>query len=317
MGAEAGVPLVLTPLSGCLYSTTNRAGSADLAKMNFGDAIGEACATFAITNVDDMFVLVTFYAEASTSRTLTPWKITIGQIVGFSAIITVSMIGYGISLVLPSEPLGFLGLLPIILGLWNFTKLFYDEDDDETEVTTAASARGIFKVALVTIMNGGDNIGTYIPLFSQLKGPTIAIYIITYYILLIVWCLVAFLIMKQRHILKLVQKYVEYILPLLYTGLGIFIIVKSECYPWAIERIDEATHSDPGRGTLAGATTFLLLTATCAMAWYTVSKRKLQQNEDIDLSPPHAPTPSGGSPSARLDEPEQPQEASTQQTTTT
>ncbi|CEJ92418.1 hypothetical protein VHEMI08072 [[Torrubiella] hemipterigena] len=251
--------------------------------MNFGESIGEACATFAITNIDDMFVLVTFYAEASTSRTLSAWKITLGQLLGFTVIIIISMIGFGVSLVLPPEPIGFLGLLPILLGLWNFAKLFQDDDDDDTEITTTATLKGIFKVALVTLMNGGDNIGTYIPLFSQIEKSAIAIYIVTYYILLFLWCLAAYLVMRQRHILAFVQKYVEYLLPLLYIGLGIFILIKSKCYPWAIEKINESTGSTPGEGTLAGVTTFILLVATCAMAWYTVAKRKLQDTTEVDL----------------------------------
>lgn len=131
--------------------------------MQFGKTLGEACATFAITNIDDLFVLITFFAEATTSRVLTPWKIVIGQYIGFTIIVCISMIGFGLSLVLPSEPIGFLGLFPILLGVWKFSSLFLPQKEQETEVSTAAGAKGIFKVTLITLMNGGDNIGTYIP----------------------------------------------------------------------------------------------------------------------------------------------------------
>ncbi|KAK8879282.1 cadmium resistance transporter [Apiospora arundinis] len=248
--------------------------------MQFGATLGEACATFAITNIDDLFVLITFFAEATTSKTISPLKIVLGQYIGFTVIVAISMIGFGVSLVLPPEPIGFLGLLPILLGIWKFTNLFLPETEEPTEVTTAAAVKGVLKVALVTLMNGGDNIGTYIPLFSQVERSAIAIYVITYYILLGVLCLAAWLVMRQKHILALVQKYVDYVIPLLYTGLGIFIIVKSDCYPWTIEQINKSTGSSPGEGTMAGVTTFILLAATCAMAWYTVAKRRT-----------HAPTP--------------------------
>lgn len=251
--------------------------------VNFGATIGEACATFAVTNIDDLFVLVTFNAEAAKSRVLTPWKIVLGQFLGFTIIIAISMIGFGISLVLPPEPIGFLGLLPILLGVWKFCQLFYDTPEEPTEVSTAAAMKGVLKVALITLMNGGDNIGTYIPLFAQVERAAIPIYIIVYYILLALWCLAASLIMRQKHILALAQKYVDYILPLLYTGLGIFIIVKSECYPWTIDKINESAPSDPGAGTMAGVTTFVLLAATCTMAWITVGKRKIQTAVELDL----------------------------------
>ncbi|CAI6085073.1 unnamed protein product [Clonostachys chloroleuca] len=219
--------------------------------MQFGTTLGEACATFTITNIDGIFALITFFAEATKSRVLTPWKIVIGQYIGFTIIVCISMIGFGLSLVLPSEPIGFLGLLPILLGIWKFLSLFLPQTEEETEVSTAAGAKGIFKVTLITLMNGGDNIGTYIPLFSQAQRAEIA-----------------------KHILALAQKYVHYVIPLLYTGLGIFIIIKSECYPWSIEQIDKSVPTDLGQGTMAGATVFVILAASCGMAWYTVAKRK-------------------------------------------
>lgn len=242
--------------------------------MQFSTTLGEACATFAITNIDGIFVLITFFAEATKSRVLTPWKIVIGQYIGFTIIVCISMIGFGLSLVLPSEPIGFLGLLPILLGIWKFLSLFLPQTEEETEVSTAAGAKGIFKVTLITLMNGGDNIGTYIPLFSQAQRAEIAVYIVVYYILLGLLCFGSFMAMRQKHILALAQKYVHYVIPLLYTGLGIFIIIKSECYPWSIEQIDKSVPTDPGQGTMAGATVFVILAASCGMAWYTVAKRK-------------------------------------------
>ncbi|KAG8408104.1 hypothetical protein J3459_018174 [Metarhizium acridum] len=235
--------------------------------MQFGKAIGTACSSFAITNIDDIFVLVTFMAEASTTKVLTPLKVTIGQYVGFTVIIAVSMIGFGISLVLPSEPIGFLGLLPILLGLWNVLGLFYPDDEEESEGSRIASMKSVFKVALVTVMNGGDNISTYIPLFSQTKGAEIAVYVVVYYILVGVWCLVAFLVMRQRHVLRAAEKYAHYVVPFLYVGLGIYIIVKSNCYPWTIQRIDAQRGGDPGRMIMAVVTTGLLLMCIAAMLW--------------------------------------------------
>ncbi len=245
--------------------------------MQFGSAVGTACASFAITNIDDLFVLVTFFAEASSSHSLTPLKITIGQFLGFTVIIVVSMIGFGASLALPSEPIGFLGLLPILLGVWKVAELFLPDDDDDEEggQSRIPGMKSVLKVATVTVMNGGDNIGTYVPLFSQAQGAEIAVYVVVYYILLGLWCLVAFLIMKQRHIMAVAEKYARYIVPLLYVGLGIYIIVKSECYPWAIEHIDDKyPSSNPGTAIMAVSTVVLLIVCMGCMLWLTVRKRK-------------------------------------------
>ncbi|OJJ45031.1 hypothetical protein ASPZODRAFT_144343 [Penicilliopsis zonata CBS 506.65] len=259
--------------------------------MQFGKSIGTACSSFAITNIDDLFVLTTFFAEAATSPTLTPVKITVGQYVGFTVIVIISMIGFGASLVLPSEPIGFLGLLPILLGVWKLIDLLLPTGEGEENAGQLpdgqdgqdggekqqshflSSLKSILKVSMITVMNGGDNIGTYIPLFAQAKGPEIAIYVVTYYILLGLWCLAAFLIMKQRHVLRLAQRYADRVVPFLYMGLGMYIIIKSSCYPWSIKRIDVSSSSHPGKAIMAVVTTVLLLICIAAMLWRAKVKR--------------------------------------------
>ncbi|WYZ36716.1 hypothetical protein EsH8_II_000222 [Colletotrichum jinshuiense] len=276
--------------------------------MDFGKALGTACATFSVTNIDDIFVLVTFFAESSTSKTLTPLRITIGQYVGFTVIIIISMIGFGASFLFPTEPIGFLGLLPILLGIWwFFGVLLPDKEEAPENLTTAnmpttagtstpvgmctiAGMKSIFKVASITVMNGADNISTYIPLFSQARGAEIAVYLVTYYVLLGVWCLAAFLVMKQKHILRVAQKYARIVVPFLYLGLGIFIIVDSECYPWSIEHIDDRFFADPGTTVMAVVTTFTLLPCIGAMLWIKLRKMRAQ-----------APREAGGSARASLE----------------
>ncbi|KAJ4317798.1 hypothetical protein N0V84_007160 [Fusarium piperis] len=229
-----------------------------------------------------MFVLVTFFAEATTSQTLTPLNIVIGQYVGFTIIVGVSMIGFGASLLLPTQPIGFLGLLPILLGVWWLFAIIFPSGEEETEdspgdkVSTAAGLKSIFKVSAITIMNGADNISTYVPLFSQAEGAEIAVYVVVYYIFLGLWCLIAFLIMKQKHILRVAQRYARVVVPFLYMGLGVFIIVKSECYPWSIEHIDDEHASHPGKTIMAVVTTFLLLACFGTMLWVKLRNKAAQ-----------------------------------------
>ncbi|RHZ51794.1 uncharacterized protein CDV56_104249 [Aspergillus thermomutatus] len=270
----------------------NAAITALLPIMQFGKSLGAACGSFAITNIDDMFVLVTFFAEASASRTVTPLKITAGQYLGFTVIIIISMIGFGASLLIPAEPIGFLGLLPILLGIWKFFDLLFpeEEDEEESEKSKIAGVKSILKVSAITVMNGGDNIGTYIPLFAQAKGAEIAVYIVTYYILVGVWCLVAFLVMKQKHILLVAERYASVVVPFLYLGLGVYIVVKSSCYPWSIQHIDDSTSAHPGKTIMAVVTTVLLLICIGAMLWCKLRK-KAAQPPDSNTSQEDSPSP--------------------------
>lgn len=253
--------------------------------MEFGKSIGTACSSFAITNIDDMFVLVTFFAEAAVSRTTTPWKITIGQYLGFTIIVIISMIGFGISYALPSEPIGFLGLLPILLGIWKLLEvLFPGKEEEEEGDSRVADLKSVLKVASITVMNGGDNIGTYVPLFSQAKGTEIAVYVVVYYILLGVWCLAAWSLMGQRHVLRLVEKYMQWVIPFLFIGLGIYITVKSDAYPWSIERINNSFIPNPGEVMMGVFTAFFLLSCIGIMLWLRLRKRCQTSTPDTEVA---------------------------------
>jgi cadmium resistance transport/sequestration family protein len=253
--------------------------------MQFGQSIGTACSTFAITNIDDLFVLVTFFAEAATTKSITPLKITLGQYLGFTIIVIISMVGFGISFALPSEPIGFLGLLPILLGVCKLLDdvIFPGEEEEEEERSKFASMKSILKVASITLINGGDNIGTYVPLFSQAKGTEIAVYVVVYYILLGIWCFAAWLLMGQKHVLRLVERYMRWVIPFLYIGLGIYITVKSGAYPWSIEHINNQFLGNPGETIMSIVTTALLLTCIGAMLWYKLRQWARRPAPDVEV----------------------------------
>ena len=244
-----------------------------------GNALLTACSTFAITNIDDLFILVTFFAEATTSKTLTPLTIVAGQYVGFSVVLAISMIGFGIAVVLPTEPIGFLGLLPILLGFWSLLDLLVrtgDGDDDNGNdgmEVKVGGWRAISKVAVVTVVNGGDNMGTYIPLFAQASLGDIAIYLVAYYVLLGVWCLAAWLVMQQKDVLRLAEKYASFVVPVLYLGLGVLIMVKSKCYPWLGGRIEAETEVS-GLAVLASTTAAFIVLCAGGMVWVKLRRRR-------------------------------------------
>ena len=258
--------------------------------MHFGKSVGVACASFAITNIDDMFVLVTFFSEATTSKTMTPLRITLGQFIGFTVIVIISMIGFGVSYVIPTEPIGFLGYAPMLIGVWRLSG-FLVTMREEPETDRHAAIKSTLRVSIVTVMNGGDNISTYVPLFSQAKKAEIAVYVVTYYILLGVWCLVAFMVMREKHILSIAKRYMHIGIPFLYVGLGLYIIIKSSCYPWSIVEINHSVSTHPGKAIMSTMTVFLLLTCTGLMLWFRLKQKAAQPASEAIVEETSSPTP--------------------------
>ncbi len=186
--------------------------------------------SFAATNIDDIAILMLFFAQNATFR---PKHIVVGQYLGFTALILISLPGFFGGLILPRYWIGLLGLIPIAIGLSNL--LNWEDASEEVEAQTELSEDAIasfispqaYAVAAVTFANGGDNIGVYVPLFANSNLGSLAIIVGIFFLLVGVWCYVAYKLTQQGAIAELLTRYVNYFVPVVLIGLGAFIILES------------------------------------------------------------------------------------------
>ena len=130
---------------------------------------------FAATNVDDIVILSLFFAHLRHWRQALP--LLLGKTLGFSLLVLISLVGLlGQQLLAPPWP-GLLGLVPIALGLWRWRQLQASTAEQEPVAELEAGAApldattrpwaGLLTMAGLTLANGADNIGVYLPLFAQ------------------------------------------------------------------------------------------------------------------------------------------------------
>jgi cadmium resistance protein CadD (predicted permease) len=81
--------------------------------MQISTALSRAIVAFAATNLDDIFVLTFFFAQ----KNLQIWRVVLGQYLGIAGLILVSLVGFFASLIIPYKWIGFLGLIPIAIGI--------------------------------------------------------------------------------------------------------------------------------------------------------------------------------------------------------
>jgi cadmium resistance protein CadD (predicted permease) len=179
--------------------------------------------TFVSTNIDDLFLLVGYFSDRSFSRDL----IFAGQILGMAAIVAISLVAAFVAFAISPAHVGLLGLAPIIIGIGKLLRLGKTEDGQPT-------AAGILQVATVTVVNGGDNIAAYTPIFAT-QGPremsaTLAIFAI----LTLVWCFAALGLVRHTALGKPLRRYGHVLLPFILIGLGILILYRSGAVNLAI-----------------------------------------------------------------------------------
>ncbi|PSB61932.1 transporter, partial [Chroococcidiopsis cubana CCALA 043] len=81
-----------------------------------------------------------------------------------------------------------------------------------------------YKVAAVAVANGGDNISIYIPLFAGSQLASLGIIIAVFFLMLGVWCAIAYLLTRQPTIAYMLTRYGQPLVPFVLIGLGLFIM---------------------------------------------------------------------------------------------
>ncbi len=196
-------------------------------------AITTGVTAFSATNIDDFVILLLFFSQVN--ATFRDRHIVVGQYLGFTALVIASLPGFFGGLILSRNWIGLLGLVPIAIGL---SSLLNHEGDlsEEVEPETRPSdhypitsfvSPQTYSVAAVTVANGSDNIGIYVPLFASTTFESILIILCVFFLLLGVWCYTAYKLAHQPVIAQVLARYVNTLVPFVLIGLGIFIVLES------------------------------------------------------------------------------------------
>lgn len=209
----------------------------------FARAMIAGLTSFAATNIDDIVILMLFFAQVNATFRIR--HIVIGQYLGFSALIVASLPGFFGGLILPKAWIGILGLVPIAIGISHLVNREKDENQvqavsNEFNRSTANLSVGstlgsllapqTYNVAAVTFANGGDNIGIYVPLFASSDPASLGVILGVFFLLKGVWCYIAYRLTRQPAVAHVLTRYGKKIVPFVLIGLGIFIIIESGTY---------------------------------------------------------------------------------------
>jgi cadmium resistance transport/sequestration family protein len=214
----------------------------------FGTAIAEGITAFIATNIDDIIILLLFFAQVDAN--FRRRHIVVGQYLGFTLLIFASLPGFFGGLVVPREWIGLLGLLPIAIGLKQLLNRQADTEDVQTVtgefespsppkhkksfLSTVFSPQ-TYKVAAVTVANGGDNISIYIPIFAGSTLIRLGVILCVFFLMVGVWCAIAFSLTRHPAIARVLSRYGHVIVPYVLIALGLFILYERGSFsllPW-------------------------------------------------------------------------------------
>ena len=198
------------------------------------------------TTFDDNIYLTAFFSEVN--RTFRPKHVVVGEVLGFTALVIVSLLGFLVGLVIPSTWTGLLGILPILIGLNNLRNLNKDDSAEDKSANRKINSkfrgfdsrkrslwdvirdRQTYRVSAVTIANGGNNLGIYIPLFATSSIQNLSVIIPVCYFIVFCWLFMSYTLTHQPGIAFVLSRYARKIFPFVLMWLGVRILLDSKSY---------------------------------------------------------------------------------------
>jgi cadmium resistance protein CadD (predicted permease) len=202
-------------------------------------------ATAVATTFDDNIYLTLFFGKVN--RSFRPRHVVIGEYLGFSTLVGISLVGFLGGLAIPHVWIGLLGFLPMMIGISHLLS----REQEETIQTVSASLDAkstrrsksqnqsfwatlrdpqTYRVSAVTIANGGNNIGIYVPLFASSTLPSLAVILCVCYLTVGLWCFLSYHLTRQPGITFVMARYARKVLPFVLIWIGLSIVLENQSY---------------------------------------------------------------------------------------
>jgi cadmium resistance protein CadD (predicted permease) len=199
--------------------------------VDFFGVLGIGTTAFVATNIDDLLILITFFAN---SRLPLP-QIVLGQYAGMGALLAISILGCLIALIVPNNLIGLIGIFPIAIGIKELLELLKNGDNEESAKQLSPNRLTKYlpflTVAVVTF-SGGEEIGIYMSVFATYHELfEIIIIVLVVMVLTGLWCAIAYHLVNHPLIASNIKRTGTVALPFVLIGLGIYILAEAFLIP--------------------------------------------------------------------------------------
>jgi len=182
---------------------------------------GVALAAFASTNLDNLLLLTVLQGQPRQPKL----ALFLGYVGAVVAIVLLGIVATNLAHVLPVDKVGYLGFVPIGLGLYRLASLGRSTTDGEARV--AGSALGTGAVATLTIANGGDTFAVLLPLFADTAESLTWVLAGTIVAAAMLWFAVSRTISARVWVRRTLLRVERWLVPALLISVGTYIVLNS------------------------------------------------------------------------------------------
>ncbi|WP_042142014.1 cadmium resistance transporter [Paucisalibacillus sp. EB02] len=182
--------------------------------------------TFIATGIDEMLVLILLFAHARNQKQIR--QVYIGQQIGMTFILVLAIIAISGISSFAGKWTGLLGLLPIIIGVMELME--NDEDNESPGILNKISmfSNLTLRVAIIAVVGGAEELAIYVPYFTSLTWNEIILAIITFLIMIPIWCGIWHMVGSMKNIYRFVKRFQRILIPVVFIGIGMKVLLESD-----------------------------------------------------------------------------------------
>lgn len=188
------------------------------------ETIFSSLAAFVGTNIDDIFINMLFFSEADTYAKTQ--SVVFGKYLGTGLLFLLGVLGASGLRFIPEVYTALLGLIPLVLGIKEIFCCLKKNESEETDPPVVKKDHGAWDVMFVTIASGADNIGVYIPLFSEYTSWQMLTAACVFAVMPALWCVLGKKLADLPLLRELLARSKPIAVPALYILLGVYILLK-------------------------------------------------------------------------------------------
>lgn len=186
--------------------------------------VGLVISGFVATSIDNLLILVVLLGANSERRS----AVLIGFIVSSVLVICLSVLGVAIGSMIGANLIGYLGLVPLLLGIQMLYVAYRggQRDTEHVDSLTKRTESGIwFSTFVLMFSNSGDSIAVFLPLLAESGGGALSVIICSYLVMALLWAGLSYMISGQRSLARRIEHRAEKIVPWIMIGVGAYILL--------------------------------------------------------------------------------------------
>lgn len=177
--------------------------------------------SFAATNVDNLVLMVVLLGAQPESKA----SVTLGFIIGAICVLCVAALGAVLGANLDPGLIGYMGIAPILMGLYLFYRQLRPLPVDPQDSGVARQASGVLATSVLMFSNSADSIAVFFPLLAESDRDSVLWEISAFLVMVILWAALAWRVSEQPALARRIERLGEKLVPWIMIAAGTYILL--------------------------------------------------------------------------------------------